>query len=216
MQFRPLLLSVALAAALAAGAAAAQAPATALPTPAEFYFDADARTTQPVVAVRETGEAATIRLLKAIARNPHAKAEHAHLAHLAMEGGRTDLGRELYGRALARITQNDGLWRPVMWNYGWDLYRAGDAAAALEQWHALMAARSLDAAWLPPTLAMVLWTLGRQDEAVQWYAAAVRTEPQLWSSAAQFGTLLPDWRAEERATLAEVQAAWMANPPAWP
>jgi hypothetical protein len=47
-----------------------------------------------------------------------------------MAGGRTDLGRELYGRALVRITPSDALWRAVMWNYGWDLYRAGDAAAA--------------------------------------------------------------------------------------
>lgn len=194
-----------------AGPAAAQS----LPTPAEFYFEADSTTTRPVVAVKEAGDAAVQKLLKLIERNPRAKAEHAQLAHLAMEGGRSDLGNELYGRALSRITDTDALWRPVVWNYGWDLYRSGNAAAAVGQWQQLVVRRS-NASWVPPTLALALWTAGRQAEAVQWYAAAVRTEPQLWRDPANFPRLLPDWRDGERATLAEVQAAWAANPPIWP
>ena len=69
---------------------------------------------------------------------------------------------------------------------------------------------------ITPTFALALWTLGRKDEAVQWYAAAVRTEPAQWSTPARYAALLPHWRDEERATLAEVQRAWAANPPAWP
>ena len=141
MHFRYLILAAALAAAGTAGAQTAASNQT-LPRPAEFYFDADAQATKPVVAIRETGDAAVAKLLKLIERDPRAKAEHAQLAHLAMAGGRTDLGRELYGRALVRITPSDGMWRAVMWNYGWDLYRAGDAGAALEQWRALLTSRS--------------------------------------------------------------------------
>jgi hypothetical protein len=65
-------------------------------------------------------------------------------------------------------------------------------------------------------LALALWSAGRKDEAVQWYGAAIRTEPQLWRDPANFTRLLPDWRDSEHATLAEVQAAWAANPPQWP
>lgn len=215
MYFRHLLLAVALA---AAGSAHAQSAASnlTLPKPAEFYFDADAQATKPVIAVRETGDAAVAKLLKLIDRDPRAKAEHAQLAHLAMAGGRADLGRELYGRALIRIEPTDGLWRSVMWNYGWDLYRAGDAAAALEQWRTLMTSRSITPSWLPPTLATVLWTLGRKDEAVQWYAAAVRTEPEQFRSTSRHAQVLPEWTDSERATLTEVQAAWARNPPSWP
>jgi tetratricopeptide (TPR) repeat protein len=195
-----------------AGAASAQS----LPTPAEFYFDPDAATTRPVVAIKDTGDAAVQKLLKVIERDPHAKAEHAQLAHLAMDGGRVDLGKELYGRALARITSTDSLWRPLLWNYGWDLYRNGDAAGALAQWQQLLSVRRSNANWVPPTLALALWSAGRKDEAVQWYGAAIRTEPQLWRDPANFTRLLPDWRDSEHATLAEVQAAWAANPPQWP
>ena len=196
-------------------ATAGSASAQALPRPAEFYFDAEPNTTRPIVAVKETGDAAVQKLLKAIERNPRAKEEHAQLAHLAMESGRADLGKDLYARTLSRVSDTDALWRPVVWNYGWDLYRSGDTAGALAQWQQLLARRS-DGSWVPPTLALALWRNDRKDEAVQWYAAAVRTEPQLWRDPANFPRLLPDWRDAERATLAEVQAAWAANPPAWP
>jgi Tfp pilus assembly protein PilF len=202
---------------LAAGlAVAGSASAQSLGRPAEFYFDADPNTVKPIVVVRETGDAAAQKLLKRMERDPQAKAEVAQLAHIAMESGRTDLGRDLYARALARIHRSDGLWRAVMWNYAWDLYRAGDAAGAFAQWQALQAARSVTASWMPPTPAMALWKVGRQDEAVQWYAAAVRSEPQQWATPAAYAKLLPEWRENERATLAEVQVAWAANPPSWP
>lgn len=213
MHFRSFLLAAAL---VAAGAAHAQSSAPTLPKPNEFYFDADAKTTKPVIAVRETGEAATARLLKLIDRDPRAKAEHAQLAHVAMAAGRKDLGRELYARALARITPTDSLWRSVVWNYGWDLQRAGEPVAALEQWRSLLTSRNLAPAWVPPTFALNLWTLGRKNEAVQWYAAAVRTEPNQWRDASSHARLLPEWTDRERAVLAEVQAAWAANPPRWP
>ena len=59
----------------------------ALPKPAEFYFDADANATKPVVAVRETGEAATAKLLKLIERDAARQGRTSrNLAHLAMAG----------------------------------------------------------------------------------------------------------------------------------
>ncbi|UNK48195.1 tetratricopeptide repeat protein [Lysobacter sp. S4-A87] len=209
MLARSLLLTALLA---ATGAASAQS----FPKPAEFYFAADANTVKPVVAVRETGDVAMQKLAKTVERNPHAKAEVAQLAHLAMDAGRVELGRQLYGRALGAIDRSDGLWRSVVWNYGWDLYRAGDSENALVQWRTLVESRSVTATWIPPTFALALWSVGRKDDAVQWYAAAVRSEPQQWNTPNQFARLLPDWRDDERATLAEVQAAWAANPPRWP
>lgn len=212
MFIRNLLLATALAAALASGAAGAQS----LPKPNEFYFDADAQTPRPVVVVRETGEAAMERLAKILERKAHAPNEAAQLAHLAMEAGRNELGRQLYGRALREIDSGSSFWRSINWNYGWDLYHAGSAEEALKVFATLHNARSINASWMPPTYAVVLWTLGRKDEALQWYAAAVRTEPDHWRDASRYAELLPAWRDADRATLAEVQKAWAADPPAWP
>lgn len=209
MKFQTLALALALG---FTGGAYAQS----LPKPAEFYFDADANTQRPIEAVRETGDAAVERLLRTIKRDPRAIEERAQLAHIAMSGGRPEVGRELYDAALAQLDINDSLWRTVRWHYGWDLYRAGAYADALAQWEPLATARAITASWMPPTYALALWQLGRRDEAVQWYAAAVRSEPRQWATSEQFATLLPDWRDEERATLAQVQQAWAANPPSWP
>lgn len=190
--------------------------AQSLPKPAEFYFDADANTTKPVIAIRETGEAAMQKLARLVETRPAASAEAAQLAHMAMSAGRVELGRQLYARALGEMDSSNGRWRAVLWNYGWDLYRAGDDEGALKQWQALLSARNVTASWMPPTFALVLWSLNRRSEAVQWYAAAVRTEPDQWRGTTQYARLLPDWQASERDTLAEVQAAWAAHPPAWP
>lgn len=186
-----------------------------MPRLVEFYFDADASAMRPVLVLKDRSDAAVERLMRKVERSPEAALEAAQLAHYAMGSGRHDLGRDLYARALARIDLTHGMWRPVKWNYGWDLYRAGDVSGALAQWRDLPA-RGVSASWMPPTFAMALWKAGRRDEALRWYAAAVRTEPRQWSTPDRFAQLLPDWREDERATLAEVQAAWAANPPGWP
>jgi len=214
MQLRKLIFPGLMALSFVAGNVAAQTAAPLVPT-SEFYFDEDARTTRPIVAVQGSGDPLVQELLRAISRDPRAKAETAQLAHVAMGGGRPELGRELYGRVLSQIDANDGLYRSVLWNYGWDLYRAGDHAGALAQWQTLLDSRALTADWMPTTFAMALWQLDRRDEAVRWYAAAVRSEPSRWSTSDQYEALLPAWNDEERATLAEVQQAWAANPPEW-
>src|SRR5262245_11259317 len=130
MLIRNLLLATALAAVLASGAAGAQS----LPKPNEFYFDADAQTVKPVIAVRETGEVAMERLAKILERKAHAPNEAAQLAHLAMAAGRNELGRQLYARALREIDSGSTYWRSINWNYAWDLYRSGASEEAFKVW----------------------------------------------------------------------------------
>jgi len=214
MSIRKLIFPGLLALSAIAGSALAQSAAPLVPT-SEFYFDEDARTTRLIVAVEGSGDPLVQELLKAISRNPRAKSETAQLAHVAMAGGRPELGRELYGRVLAQVDANDGLYRSVLWNYGWDLFRTGDHAGALAQWQTLLASRNITADWMPTTFAVALWQLDRRDEAVRWYAAAVRSEPTRWSTSEHYASLLPAWREEDRALLAEVQRAWAADPPEW-
>ncbi|WP_369944610.1 tetratricopeptide repeat protein [Xanthomonas medicagonis] len=196
-------------------ASALDAHAQALPAPKEFYFDQDRATTRPVTALAGSGDALVDRLASTVQRDPNAAEARAQLAAIAMAGGRRELGEELYQAALRTLTAG-AQRRQVEWNYGWDLLRAGDPARALAQWSALVNGRPAAPDWLPPTLALVLWRLDRKDEAVKWYAAAVRTWPDQWGPGADFAKLLPAWRDDERATLVEVQAAWRAKPPAWP
>lgn len=186
-----------------------------VPKPKEFYFDVD-RAAAPVVAIAGVeGDALVDQLMKARERGRKTLEATAQLAHVASAGGRADLGAQLYQQALANAQNGSTMWRSIRWNYGWDLYRQGEYRAALEQWAPLVGAVG-GASWTPPTFALVLWKLDRRDEAVQWFGAAVRTEPTVWVDARNFASQLPDWRQEDRDTLAEVLGAWQANPPVWP
>ncbi len=186
-----------------------------LPRPAEFYFDQDATATRALSAQRGEGDALVNRLIRQTERDPRAWEAMAQLGQLAMDGGREDTGRGLYERALAGAGAQHGASRRLRWHYGWSLYRSGDVEAALAQW-APLTDGPLRAHWMPPTLALALWKLDRKDQALAWYAAAVRTEPTVWASPTDLAAVLPDWRDQERADLLEVQRAWAANPPAWP
>lgn len=204
----------ALALLLAAWAWGAQAQK--LPSPREFYFDKDQAAAWIVVVPGEGEAQAAALLAERDRRGRRAVEASAQLAHLAYAAGRLDLGKALYEQALGSQRPDRGIGRQITWNHAWDLYRAKDYPAALKLWAELADSALGGPAWVPPTLALALWQVGRKDEAAKWYAAAVRTEPGQWSSTADYARLLPEWTADERATLAQVQAAWAAAPPAWP
>ena len=207
------LFRILLAVALAMLASAAQAQT--LTKPKEFYFDADANTARKIVVAQGEGEALAAELVKMRERGRKSVEATAQLAHVAMSDNRVALGKSLYEQAISGTNTNSSVGRSVRWNYAWDLYRNGDFAQAFGIWNELAGAFG-NPSWLPPTLALSLWSLDRKAEAVQWYAAAVRTEPNLWSDPANYARLLPDWREQDRQRLIEVYNAWAANPPAWP
>ena len=191
------------------------AQAQVLPKPKEFYFDADATTARKIVVVEGEGEALAEQLVKARERGRKQMETTAQLAHVAMADNRAELGKQLYEQALQGTQGNSSIGRSVRWNYAWDLYRNNEAQPALALWSELAGGFG-SPGWVPPTMALALWDLDRKQEAIQWYAAAVRTEPAQWGDPANFPSLLPEWREQERQRLAEVHAAWQAAPPAWP
>ncbi|WP_312253501.1 tetratricopeptide repeat protein [Stenotrophomonas sp.] len=199
---------------LALGVANAWA-APALPAPQEFYFDTDAAAAPMVVAQGE-GDELVAQLMKQRQRGRKVLEANIQLASVAIGMGRTELGEKLYRDALADTTPQSAAGRGVRWNYGWDLMRQGQPLGALEQWLSATSSQYTNPSWVPPTFALALWRAGQQQEAVKWYAAAVRTEPTQWSDSSRYAELLPGWRDDERASLAEVQQAWAAAPPAWP
>lgn len=191
------------------------AHAQSVPKPKEFYFDEDKSTARRISVVEGEGEAQVQALVRERDRGRRQLEATAQLAHIAFSDGRTDLGGQLYQQAVNGTEAKGNLGRAVRWNYAWDLYRAGQLEPALARWSEIATAYG-SPSWAPPTLALVLWRLNRKEDAVAWFGAAVRTEPSMWVDARNFASQLPEWRQEDRDTLAEVLGAWQANPPAWP
>ena len=191
------------------------AHAQSVPKPKEFYFDEDKTTARPIVVVEGEGEAQVQALVRERDRGRRQLEATAQLAHIAYGDGRADLGGQLYQQVLAQTDAKGTLGRAVRWNYAWDLFRAGQVEPALTRWVEVASAYG-SPSWAPPTLALALWRLDRKQEAVAWFGAAVRTEPAIWIDARNFASQLPDWKQEDRDTLAEVLGAWQANPPTWP
>lgn len=181
----------------------------------EFYFETDAAA-NPLRAVNEEGSAAVEPLMRLRERGRKAVEATSQLARIAIAEGRVELGRSLHQEAVSSSTASSGIGRAVRWNYAWDLFHLGEVEAALAQWSEVHATTRGNPGWVPVTYALALWTLDHKDEAVRWYAAAVRTEPQLWSNPDNLPSLLPQWREQDRAVLAQVVAQWAAAPPAWP
>lgn len=191
------------------------AHAQGVPKPKEFYFDEDKTTARPIVVIEGEGEAQVQALVRERDRGRRQLEATAQLAHIAYGDGRADLGGQLYQQVLAQTDAKGTLGRAVRWNYAWDLFRAGQVEPALTRWVEVASAYG-SPSWAPPTLALALWRLDRKQEAVAWFGAAVRTEPTIWIDARNFASQLPDWKQEDRDTLAEVLGAWQANPPTWP
>lgn len=201
--------------ALVAGLMVASAHAQNLPKIEEFYFDSD-NAAQPLTAIEEGSDNAVDQLMKLRERGRKAVEATSQLARIAIAEGRVDLGRRLHQAAITDTQAASVQGRAVRWNYGWDLFRLGETEAALNEWKGVQANTRGNPDWVPQTYALALWTLGQKDEAVRWYAAVVRTEPNAWVDPGNYPRLLPHWREQDRATLAQVQQAWVDAPPSWP
>ena len=191
------------------------AAAQTLPPVAEFYFDNDVAAVSVKLVPAETDELVGT-LMRHRERGRRAVEANLQLADIAIAEGRNELAMTLYAEAIDAASAGSQLSRRVQWNAGWGMWRIGEPEKALDAWLRSLRDSRLSPSWAPPTLAMVLWELGRQQDAVAWYAAAVRTEPADWSDADNHARLLPDWKPRELGLLAQVHQAWQAAPPAWP
>lgn len=200
---------------LSGGILVGQAEAQNLPKIDEFYFDSDSAA-HPLALVPTEASDAVAQLMKLRERGRRSAEATSQLASIAMTQSRLELGKNLHQEALAATQANTLQGRAVRWNHAWDLYRAGEVQTALVAWAGVQATTRGNPGWAPPTYALGLWVLGRKEEAIRWYAAAVRTEPQLWNDPANFPKLLPYWRPQDIDTLTEVYTAWREQPPTWP
>lgn len=84
-----------------------------------------------------------------------------------------------FQQAEALIGDDPDRRRRLSWARGHACMAGGDADCALRHWHDAASAFSGHPRWVPAAYAYALWGLDRKDQAIDWYAAAVRADVRL-------------------------------------
>lgn len=180
------------------------------PPPAERYTDPDPSAHAVIVVPRHKLDlmAQLDRLAQGPADNWRA---HVQRGFERAPRGQTDGMREDYAIALAQTEGRPADTRTVLWSYGWALQVNGKHAEALVEWRKAELAHGGRPFWVPYTYAVALWSANRKDEALAYYEAAVRSEPEKWSTEAGVARWTLHWGPLERGSIDEIHAAWSAR-----
>lgn len=203
----PFLRRLGLALLLAGSAAAAVAQDTSLPQPAEAYGMDDPAAVAPkrIDANDNLGKQTLDQILQYDPENVNARIQNAELL---IARGMRQRGLDEYVYAL-RLAESDPVkLRTVYWNYGWALFRVGEARGAITQWQQAERMHGGTPIWVPTTYAVGLWNAGEKDRALQFYKAAVTSNPRRWGEAAGLKESTANWGPAEKAAIEAVYAAW--------
>lgn len=101
------------------------------------------------------------------------------LVELDVRSGRLGSARTRLEQATPKA-EGDIIWqrrRELL--FGQVCAQDGDFACALAHWHAAAGSAPAPPTWQPKLYAYALWGLGREDQALAWYTAAVRADVRL-------------------------------------
>lgn len=174
-------LRVALALFALCGVAALEVRAQDLPPVDANYVDEDPAA-ERVEPVDSSSALVTDALRSALRREPRnylLKLQNAQL--LAERGLRSKLSREL---SLAqRVTEEGSVERRrVHYNAGWLLFGIGDFGGAESEWVKAYRGHGGRPSWVPEHFAMLLWSRGHREMALDYFGRALSAQPRRWSS----------------------------------
>lgn len=146
--------------------------------------------------------------IRANPRNAAALIQRAFLHHASgdIEEGDRDFIRVI------EITADDPLLRRrALWSLGWSAFNRDEPRQAMAFWQ--QAADTYDGrpGWLPYSMAVAAWTAGDEALALDWYDAAVRSDPQ-WRQAEGVESRTLRWKPREREVVQWVFKAWSMRP----
>jgi tetratricopeptide (TPR) repeat protein len=197
-------------AALLFSCAAAAADTTPLPPPAARYVDEDPAATAIVLVNPSRSD--VMQRLDQLVREPKnawkARAQRGFL--YGIRGEREKLDRD-YSAAAEKLPDDPYAPRILAWQHGWALFEAGDYAAALARWQEAERAHGGHPSWVPYTFAVALWRMDRREEALAYYAAAVRSAPERWGSKAGLASITTKWHKPELEAAEALLEAWTAS-----
>lgn len=190
------------------GLLALPALAQALPgKPLETYFQDDPAATLPR-EVDPTNRMAVTQLEQVLAYDPKNVSARLQHARLLIARGQSRHAILEFEAAIREAPEDSVARRQAHYAFGWALLRIGQARRAAEEWAIAARLHGGNPRWAPTTLALALWLADEKDLAIDYFAAAVRSDSRSWGSTRGLALSLRDWHEDDRATLEAVHAEW--------
>ena len=146
----------------------------------------------------------------AIQNNPRNVSALVHRAFLFMEGGDFARARRDYDAALAAAEPGGPHERHVLWSRGWASYEQEDYAATFSDWQRAIALHGGEPSWAAYSLALLYWTTGQADLALEWYAAAAAANPE-WGTVEGVEHRIRRWSPPQQERMRALFAAWQRS-----
>ena len=181
-----------------------------LAPPAASYPDSDPAAVRPDM-LDPQDRSARQNLEQVLRRAPKNVPAKVQNAWLLLARGTRQRGYDAFEDAIRSAPANSLPLRHAHWNYGWALFAGADVPQALEHWQLAAQLHGGHPTWVPTTFAVGLWLTGRSDLALDYYGAAVKSDPDRWGEASGLAEATRNWGANEKLAIEAVHAAWRAR-----
>lgn len=178
-----------------------------VPPPDGIYADNDPAAVRPVLLDPQDRDARR-QLDQVLKTNPGNVPARVLNAWMLFEYGSRPRALQAFQEALRSAPDGSLPLRHAHWNLGWALFASADHTGALEHWRAAAALHGGKPSWVPTTFAIGLWLTGHSERSIEYYQAAVDSDPDRWGDAAGVAEATRDWGANEKLAIEAIQAAW--------
>lgn len=144
--------------------------------------------------------------------NPRNVAALSQRAYMFMEGGDVDRAKRDYDMALIHAEPGSAYERHVLWSRGWANYDLGAYEAAYSDWERAIALHGRRPFWAAYSMALLYWTTGQHDIALQWYDTAVTSNPE-WGDADDMAERTKHWTSPQQERVRALFARWSERRP---
>ena len=181
-----------------------------LPKPAEVYRDADPNVrADPKVDANDPNLASYLD--ERLAQNPSDVPARVERGYQRAQRGDAKGSEADYARARKAAADMVARQRYVLWSHGWALLAQNRPEDALKDWRDSQHLHGGNPYWVPYSFAVALRAAGRDDEAVAYYAAAARSDPERWGTRSAMLETTKSWKPQERTRIEAVYALWQGR-----
>ena len=181
-----------------------------VPKPAELYKDADpSARSDPKIDANDPNLARYLD--ERLKQNPADVPARVERGYQRAQRGDAKGAEADYARARKAAADTVTRQRHVLWSHGWALLAQNKPEDALKDWRDAQHLHGGNPYWVPYTFAVALRAAGRDDEAVEYYAAAARSSPERWGTKQALLESTKTWKPHERARIEAVYAMWQGK-----